>query len=353
MPSRSPAPRARAGAGRDSKRPLAQTAAGAEFQKLVDIMARLRGANGCPWDRQQTIHSLRGFLLEETYETLDAIDRGNHRALLGEIGDLLFEGVFLAQVESDEGHFTVTDSLRAICEKLIRRHPHIFGPAGSRVPTAGQVVEQWEQIKAREQQDAGERRSLLRGVPSSLPSLSRAHEIGTRVAAVGFDWARTLDVVGKIEEEVAELRRAISSEGVERTEEEMGDLLFSIANLSRKLGIEPESALRRANAKFSVRFERLEQAFAQQGRSVHDATLEEMESQWAKIKHLAPVTQEHVRQAESKSRRIEESKMEDVPTANNAKQRRNEETKKPPRQPIRVASRRTAARAPAARRRRK
>src|SRR3954463_2850485 len=310
MPTRSPASRSRPVASREPKPSLPQTAAGAEFQKLVDIMARLRGANGCPWDRQQTIHSLRGFLLEETYETLDAIDRGNHRALLGEIGDLLFEGVFLAQVESDEGHFTVTDSLRAICEKLIRRHPHIFEAAASQVRTAGQVVEQWEQIKAREQQDAGERRSLLRGVPSSLPSLLRAHEIGMRVAAVGFDWARTLDVVGKIEEEVAELRRAISSESAERSEEEMGDLLFSIANLSRKLGIEPESALRRANAKFSVRFDALEQAFERQGRSIHDATLQEMESQWAKIKHVTPVTSENAPMATLKSRRIEESKME-------------------------------------------
>src|SRR6476619_698286 len=180
-------------------------AAGAGFQRLVDIMARLRGPSGCPWDREQTIESLRGFVLEETYEVLDAIDRGDHEALRGEIGDLLFEGVFLAQVEADAGRFSVADSLRAICEKLVRRHPHVFGPAGSHVRTANQVVEQWEQIKSREQKDAGERRSLLRGVPGTLPSLLRAHEIGTRVAAVGFDWSKTTDVVDKIEEEVAEL----------------------------------------------------------------------------------------------------------------------------------------------------
>ena len=208
-----------------------QRAAGREFQKLVEIMARLRGPDGCPWDREQTIQSLRGFVLEETYEVLDAIDRRDHEALRGEIGDLLFEGVFLAQVETDEGRFTVADSIRAISEKLIRRHPHIFGDDGVAVRTPGQVVEQWEQIKAREQKDAGERRSLLRGVPPTLPSLLRAHEIGTRVAAVGFDWAKTTDVVDKIEEEVAELRGAIGSEGRERAEEEMGDLLFSIANL--------------------------------------------------------------------------------------------------------------------------
>src|SRR5688572_8827511 len=132
---------------------LPQSEAGQEFQALVDIMARLRGPDGCPWDREQTIESLRGFVLEETYEVLDAIDRGDHGALRGEIGDLLFEGVFLAQVEADDGHFSVTDSLRAISQKLIRRHPHIFERTASHVRTAGQVVEQWEQIKAREQKD--------------------------------------------------------------------------------------------------------------------------------------------------------------------------------------------------------
>lgn len=247
-------------------------------------MARLRGPEGCPWDREQTIESLRGFVLEETYEVLDAIDRADHDALRGEIGDLLFEGVFLAQIEADAGRFSVVDSVRAISEKLVRRHPHIFGTSGSRVKTAGEVVEQWEQIKAREQKDAGERRSLLRGVPRLLPSLLRAHEIGTRVAAVGFDWARTADVVDKIEEEVAELRQAVEGEGSERAEEEMGDLLFSIANLARKLGIEPESALRKANDKFGRRFDELERGFEARGKSIHDSTLEEMESEWASVK---------------------------------------------------------------------
>lgn len=258
-------------------------AAGREFQKLVDIMRRLRGPNGCPWDREQSLESLRGFVLEETYEVLDAIDRADHDALLGEIGDLLFEGVFLAQIEADEGRFDVAASLRAITAKLIRRHPHIFGTrTGIRTP--GQVVEQWEQIKAREQKTAGERRALLRGVPKAMPALLRAHEIGTRVAAVGFDWAKTAEVVDKIEEEVAELRGAVAGEGRERAEEEMGDLLFSIANLARHLGIEPESALRKANEKFTARFEALERHFEATGRSVHDATLEEMEAVWRQIK---------------------------------------------------------------------
>ena len=273
-------------------------------------MARLRGPDGCPWDREQTIQSLRGFVLEETYEVLDAIDRRDHEALRGEIGDLLFEGVFLAQIETDEDRFSIADSIRAISEKLIRRHPHIFATTGSKIRTPGQVVEQWEQIKAREQKDAGQRRSLLRGVPPTLPSLLRAHEIGTRVAAVGFDWAKTTEVVDKIEEEVAELRGAIGTERLERAEEEMGDLLFSIANLSRKLGIEPESALRKANAKFSARFETLEHAFEQQGRSVHGATLEEMEAQWQAIKSI-PATASvelHEPTSSAKKRRSEETK---------------------------------------------
>src|SRR5262245_1618473 len=282
---------------------------GLEFQRLVDIMARLRGPHGCPWDREQTIESLRGFVLEETYEVLDAIDRGDHDALRGEIGDLLFEGVFLAQVETDDGRFSVADSLRLICDKLIRRHPHIFGSGSSHVRTPGQVLEQWEQIKAREQKEAGERRSLLRGVPPTLPSLLRAHEIGTRVAAVGFDWSKTEDVVDKIEEEVGELRHALT-EGAARTEEEMGDLLFSIANLARKLGIEPESALRKANEKFSVRFEALERAFEKRARSIHDATLDEMEAEWQAVKSSSPtaMVELHAPTASSKIRRSEDPK---------------------------------------------
>jgi MazG family protein len=259
------------------------TSAGEAFQKLVEIMRRLRGPEGCPWDREQTIQSLRGFVLEETYEVLDAIDADNHAALLGEIGDLIFEGVFLAQIEADAGRFTVTDSLAAIADKLIRRHPHVFGTTEG-VDTPGKVLEQWEQIKTREQKDAGTTRALLGGVPKTMPALLRAHEIGTRVAAVGFDWSRTEDVVDKIEEEVHELRAAVRGEGAERAEEEMGDLLFSIANLARKLGIEPESALRKANEKFSARFAKLEQRFEAQGRSIHEATLDQMEEVWGEIK---------------------------------------------------------------------
>ena len=262
------------------------TTPGEAFQQLVDIMARLRGAGGCPWDREQTIHSLRGFVLEETYEVLDAIDNDDHDTLRGEIGDLLFEGVFLAQIESDDGRFTVADSLRHISEKLIRRHPHVFQRTEG-IDTPGKVVEQWEQIKAREQSDTGKTRALLGGIPKSMPALLRAHEIGTRAAAVGFDWAKTTDVVDKIEEEVAELREAVvHEEGRQRVEEEMGDLLFAIANLARKLGIEPESALRKANDKFTRRFGTLEKSVAESGVAMKDMTLEELEAEWQRAKTI-------------------------------------------------------------------
>jgi MazG family protein len=272
------------------KKAVSPARAGRRFGELVGIMRRLRSARGCPWDREQTLHTLRPFLLEETYEALDAIDRGDHAALAGEIGDLLFEAVFLAQVSADEGRFTVADALAAITAKLIRRHPHVFGPGASArtrrrgVRTSGQVLEQWEQIKAREQAARGERRTVLGGVPAQLPALLGAFEIGSRVAAVGFDWTRPADVVTKVEEEVAELRRAVDHEAPARVEEEMGDLLFSIANLARKLGVEPESALRQANTKFTKRFTALEDRLHARGRSVHDASLEEMEAEWKAIK---------------------------------------------------------------------
>src|SRR6187549_1002429 len=254
---------------RRPKRPIKSPAsraasAGRAMERLVQIMATLRSPHGCPWDRKQTHASLRPFLLEETYEALDAIDRGDLAALAGELGDVLFQCVFHAQIAAEAGRFDLADAIDAIAAKLIRRHPHVFTPAGRplprgarrrgkvRTPTA--VLEQWEQIKAREQTGDGRDARVLAGVPRSLPSLLRAHEIGTRVAAVGFDWPRTEDVVDKIEEEVREL----VTESPERASEELGDLLFSIANLARKLNLEPEGALRQANDKFTARFDAVE-----------------------------------------------------------------------------------------------
>jgi nucleoside triphosphate diphosphatase len=274
--------------------------AASAFARLVDTVARLRAPDGCPWDREQTLETLRPFVLEETYEVLEAIDRGDVEALREEIGDMIFEGVLLAQVCAERGDFTVADSVRSIADKLVRRHPHVFGDA-ARAKSADEVLGRWEEAKAKERAAAGESnkpKTILGGVPHSLPALLRAHEMGTRAAAVGFDWERASDVIAKIEEEVAELREAAErltadpgpagSEAAGRhrrqVEEEMGDLLFAIANLSRKLGIEPEAALRQADDKFQRRFTELEHRFAARGESLQQAGLARMEEEWGRIK---------------------------------------------------------------------
>lgn len=269
-----------------------QNAAAEEFARLVELVRVLRAPGGCPWDREQTLKTLRPFVLEETYEVLQALDHDDRAALREELGDFIFEAVLLAQVCAENGDFTVADSLRSISEKLVRRHPHVFGgqDAGQAAPatplTSGEVLERWEALKAREASDTGKPRTTLGGVPATLPSLLRAHEIGVRAAAVGFDWERAADVVAKIEEEVAELREQIEAGGAgrERAEEEMGDLLFAIANLSRKLGIEPESALRQANEKFTRRFSAMEAAIRASGRSLSGCTLQDMEDEWSRVK---------------------------------------------------------------------
>ena len=266
--------------------------AGDRFDKLVDIMRALRSSDGCPWDREQTQATLRPFVLEETYEVLEAIESGNPAQLCDELGDFLFEAVFLAQIADERGEFTIADAIDAICDKLVRRHPHVFARrTGDPALTSGQVVEKWEALKAREREASGQpakkQKTTLSGVPKTLPSLLRAYEVSARAAAVGFDWAKADDVLDKIEEEVAELRREVESRATDdlsRAEEEMGDLLFAIANLSRKLGIEPEAALRRANEKFIARFDAVEQAFRARDQSMSHATLEEMEAEWQKVK---------------------------------------------------------------------
>jgi MazG family protein len=269
------------------------TAAAAAFARLVDLVRVLRAPGGCPWDREQTLQTLRPFVLEETYEVLEALDHDDRHALREEIGDFLFEGVLLAQLCTESGDFTVADSLHAIADKLVRRHPHVFGPAdevaGSRpLPTTpDEVVGRWEDLKTREKSSRGEPRTALGGVPKVLPALLRTHEIGIRAAAVGFDWERAADVVAKIEEEVRELREWVGRGAVgngERAEEEMGDLLFAIANLSRKLGIEPESALRKANDKFTRRFSSMETRLRAAGRSLSECSLQEMEDEWTRVK---------------------------------------------------------------------
>src|SRR6266508_866654 len=263
--------------------------AAAEFTRLVDIMATLRGPDGCPWDRGQTIDTLKPFVLEETYEVLEAIDRHDHRALCEELGDFVFEAVFLAQLEAEANHFTIADSLKSIADKLVRRHPHVFARDAGESPLdfAGQVRTRWEEIKARERGADTQSKTLLSGIAPALPALLRAFHIGARVASVGFDWPDAGDVVDKIQEEVGELREVVSAGGtIDQThaEEEMGDLLFALANLARKLGIEPETALRKANDKFTRRFGTLERSVADSGRAMKDMTLDELEGEWQRAK---------------------------------------------------------------------
>jgi nucleoside triphosphate diphosphatase len=268
--------------------------AGADFEKLVAVMRTLRSPEGCPWDREQTLQSLTPFVLEEAYEVVEAIERGDSEGLKEEIGDHIFEGVFLAQVASEAGLFTIDESIRTVVDKLVRRHPHVFQEDGrvhdtgskERAPSADAALSRWNSLKAQERAGSADIPSTLATVPKGLPSLLRAYKIGKRVATVGFDWPDKADVIAKIEEEVAELRDALATEpgNTARAEEEMGDLLFAIANLSRKLGIEPETALRKANDKFTNRFNQVERTFNESGRSLENATLDEMEVEWERVK---------------------------------------------------------------------
>jgi MazG family protein len=270
--------------------------AGARFDRLVEVMRTLRGPHGCPWDREQTLSSLRPFVLEETYELLDALDRGDVAALCEELGDFLYEAVFLAQIGEEDGHFAIGDAVQAIIDKLVRRHPHVFTREG--VPlaeaheamTSGEVVEKWEDLKAREREETAQpEKTILSGVPKTLPALLRAYELSARAAAVGFDWETVTDVLEKIEEEVAELGEAATRTKVDAThvEEEMGDFFFALANLARKMGVEPEAALRRANDKFQKRFTALEGRVKAEGKQMRRLRLEELEAHWQSVKKEA------------------------------------------------------------------
>jgi MazG family protein len=257
---------------------------------LVDIMARLRGPDGCPWDREQTIDTLKKYVLEETYEVIDAIERRDHEGLRDELGDFLLQAVFLAQLEQEAGHFSIADSARAISDKLIRRHPHVFqrDETGNALETADQVRTRWEEIKSAERGGAAKPQTLLSGLPAALPALLRAHHISARAASVGFDWHRAADVVDKMREEVEEIAEVAADPAganQERLEEEVGDLLFSIANLARKCNVEPEAALRKANDKFTKRFTDMEQRIQAAGRKMPEMSLEELEAEWQVSKH--------------------------------------------------------------------
>lgn len=264
---------------------------GEKFEQLVEIMRTLRSKNGCPWDLEQTLETLRPFIIEEAYEVIDAIDQGNKTQLMEEIGDLVFECVFLAQLCAENHDFSIEDSLQTVNNKLIRRHPHVFGlnKSGNKqhdlnYKSPNEVIEQWDHIKAKERKDAGQDPGVLSGIPKSMPGLLRSFQIGNRAASTGFDWPTTTDVIEKINEEVSEIRHALVRNETKNVEEEIGDLILAIANLSRKLGVEPEIALQRANNKFERRFNLLTKRIQERGRSLAETPQEELNKEWDKIK---------------------------------------------------------------------
>jgi MazG family protein len=253
--------------------------AGAGFARLVEIMARLRAPGGCPWDREQNFDTIKPYLLEETYEVMDAIDARDWDGLADELGDLLLQSVFFAQMASEEGRFDITDSIEAINSKLIRRHPHVFAEGDAR--TSDDVKRRWEEIKAAEKpRPAG----LLAGVSRSLPALVEAQLIASRAAGAGFDWENVGQVFDKLHEELDELDAACRTGSASAIEDELGDLLFVIVNIARFLKVDPEQALRKTNAKFRRRFAHVEDGLATLGKTPRDATINEMESLWQEAK---------------------------------------------------------------------
>lgn len=259
------------------------SSAGARFDELVAIMARLRAPGGCPWDREQDFRSLKKYLIEEAYEVLHSIETEDWPNLAEELGDLMLQPVFLAQMASERGLFTIADSLNAINRKLVRRHPHVFGDA--QADTADDVKQRWDQIKAEEKREQGrQERALLDAVPRALPALMEAQEIGAKVSKVGFDWPSPDEVVAKVHEELEEIRHARATGSQTNVEEELGDLLFAVTNLARLLKVDAEQALRQANLKFRKRFSYVEARLAGEDNPLGRASLEEMEEKWQEAK---------------------------------------------------------------------
>jgi tetrapyrrole methylase family protein / MazG family protein len=259
----------------------------ADITKLVSLVEQLRGENGCPWDREQTRETLKPMLIEEAYEVLDALDADDPPELKEELGDLLFQVVFHSQIAQERGEFNLADVINRSHEKMVRRHPHIFGEAD--LKTSEDVLKNWEDIKAAEKgiQSAStpeSERSLLDGIPSKLPALHRAYQMTAKASRVGFDWSRLEDILSKLEEESSELLDAQSRQDAAKVAEEVGDLLFVVVNAARFLGVDPETALRRSNDKFSRRFRYIESAIKRQGRELRNSSLAEMDALWEEAK---------------------------------------------------------------------
>jgi tetrapyrrole methylase family protein / MazG family protein len=259
--------------------------AGEKFEMLVQVMSRLRAPGGCPWDRKQSFDTLKSYLLEETYEVLDAIDARNWRGVAEELGDLLLQPVFLAEIAAEQGLFTISDSLDAINEKLVRRHPHVFGNAVAETPE--DVKQRWDEIKKHEKPggtSSGE--SVLDGVPRNLPALVEAEKIGQKAASIGFEWPDIGGVMQKLQEEATELISAKETETQEHIEHELGDVLFTVVNLARFLKVDPEQALRKTNGRFRKRFAHVEKEIAATRDTPAGISIERMEELWQEAKRL-------------------------------------------------------------------
>jgi MazG family protein len=275
-----------------------KNSAGEWFEKLVALQARLRAPQGCPWDIEQTHLSLRTYLIEEAYEVLEALESGDDAKFAEELGDLLLQVVFHAQIAAEEGRFTASDVVREIHQKMVRRHPHVFGEKSAR--NAAEVLKNWEQIKAEERRGksggqgsgkgAGQKgaASLLDGIPHGLPAVMQGFQLTRRASRIGFDWENVEGVIEKLQEELGELRGARASRSVQQIEEEVGDVLFAAVNLARFLKVDPEIQLKRSNAKFSARFREMERIAHGSGRKLADVPREEMESLWDRAKASDP-----------------------------------------------------------------
>lgn len=252
------------------------------FEALLSLMGRLRAEGGCPWDREQTHASLRPYLIEETYEALEALDVGETGHIVEELGDVLFQVVFHCQIAREQGEFTMADVLQAVIQKMTRRHPHVFG--NTEVANSGEALRQWEQIKRTEAGAEDTPRSALDGVPKSLPSLLRAQRLQVKAGRVGFDWPTWREAWSKVREEMVEADEAMVAGDADRVKAELGDLLFSLVNVARLLEIDAEGSLRQAADTFTRRFKEVEAAMRAEGRQVDEASPEELDRQWLAVK---------------------------------------------------------------------